>query len=91
VTATGEYGYTSAVATETSKVLPVAVETESFNSRLTAHFVGGTSGNDTVKFGKSGRSGIAVTLNGVSRERSTQAARSSSSAKGGPTPSANPD
>ncbi len=66
VTATDEYGYTSAPATETIKVVPVAVETDPFNSKLTALFVGGTSGNDTVKFAASGKSGIAVTLNGVS-------------------------
>ena len=66
VTATDEFGYTSAVATETIKVVPVAVETDPFNPRLTALFVGGTSGNDTVKFAASGRNGIAVTLNGVS-------------------------
>ena len=66
VTATDEFGYTSAVAAETIKVVPVAVETDPFNSKLTALFVGGTSGNDTVKFAASGKNGIAVTLNGVS-------------------------
>ena len=66
VTATDEYGYTSVPATETIKVVPVAVETDPFNSKLTALFVGGTSGNDSVKFAASGKSGIAVTLNGVS-------------------------
>jgi RHS repeat-associated protein len=66
VTATDEFGYTSAVATETIKVVPVAVETDPFNSKLSALFVGGTSGNDTIKFAASGNSGIVVTLNGVS-------------------------
>ena len=66
VTATDEFGYASAVATETIKVVPVAVETDPFNSKLTALFVGGTSGNDTIKFAASGKSGDAVTLNGVS-------------------------
>jgi hypothetical protein len=66
VTATDEYGHTSKTATVTIKVVPVAVETDPFNSRLTDLSVGGTSGNDTVKFAKSGKSGIAVTLDGVS-------------------------
>jgi hypothetical protein len=54
------------VATETTKVLPVGVEIVPFNSKPAALFVGGTSGNDTVKFAASGKTGIAVTLNGVS-------------------------
>ena len=65
VTATDEFGNTSAPATQTVKVVPVAVETDPFNSSLTALFVG-TSGSDTIKFAKSGKNGIAVTINGVS-------------------------
>jgi PKD domain len=66
VTTTDKSGYPSLPATVTIKVVAVAVETDPFNSKLTALFVGGTSGNDTVKFAASGKSGIAVTLNGVS-------------------------
>ncbi len=65
VTATDEYGNVSVVATETIKVVPVAVEADPFHPGETALFVGGTSGNDTVSFAASGRN-IAVTLNGVS-------------------------
>jgi PKD repeat protein len=66
VTATDEFGHASQAATTNISVVPLAVETDPFNSNLTALFVGGTSGNDTVKFVASGKSGIAVTLNGVS-------------------------
>jgi RHS repeat-associated protein len=65
VTATDEYGHTSTTATVTIKVVPVAVETDPFNTSQTALFVGGTTGNDTVSFAASGKN-IAVTLNGVS-------------------------
>jgi PKD repeat protein len=65
VTATDEYGHASKVATVTIKVVPVAVETDPFNTSLTALFVGGTAGNDTVSFAASGKN-IAVTLNDVS-------------------------
>jgi PKD domain len=65
VTATDEYGNVSVVATQTIKVVPVAVEADPFHPGETALFVGGTSGNDTVGFAASGRN-IAVTLNGVS-------------------------
>jgi hypothetical protein len=66
VTATDEYGHTSKAATVAIKVVPVAVETDPFNTSQTALFVGGTAGNDTIAFASSGRNGIAVTLNGVS-------------------------
>jgi PKD domain len=66
VTATDEFGNTSLAATLTIKVVTVAVETDPFNAKETALFVGGTTGNDTIKFAASGKSGISVTLNGVS-------------------------
>ena len=65
VTATDEYGHSSKTATIIIKVVVAALETNPFNSKLTALFVGGTSGNDTVAFAPSGRN-VAVTLNGVS-------------------------
>ncbi len=65
VTATDEFGHKSAAATLTIKVVPVAVETNPFNTSQTALFVGGTTGNDTVSFAASGKS-ITVKLNGVS-------------------------
>ena len=65
VTATDEFGHISSAATTTVKVVPVAVEVDPFNTRQTALFVGGTTGNDTVSFVASGKN-IAVTLNGVS-------------------------
>jgi hypothetical protein len=65
VTATDEFGHKSAIATVVIHVVPVAVETNPFNTSQTALFVGGTSGRDTVAFTKSGAN-IAVTLNGVS-------------------------
>jgi hypothetical protein len=66
VTATDEFGNTSAVAKQTIVVASVAVETNPFNRTQTALFVGGTSGNDTVNFALSGKNGIAVTLDGKS-------------------------
>ena len=66
VTGVDEYGHASATATTTIKVVPVAVETDLLNPNLTALFVGGTTGNDTVQFAASGKTGIAVTLDGVS-------------------------
>jgi len=63
VTATDEFGHTSAVATMTLKVVPAAVETDPFNSGQTALFVG-TSGGASVAFTPSGKS-IAVTLDGA--------------------------
>ncbi len=66
MTATDEFGHTSAPATVMINVVSVALETDPFNSNRTALFVGGTSGNDTVTFTASGKNGIAVTLNGVS-------------------------
>jgi len=65
VTATDEFGSISTQATQSINVAPVAVETDPFNSSLTALFVG-TSGNDTIKFAASAKNGVAVTLNGVS-------------------------
>jgi len=64
VTATDEFGHTSATATTAVKVVSVAVETDPFNSSETALFVG-TSGTETIDFTASGKSGIAVTLGGV--------------------------
>ena len=66
VTATDEFGNTSAVAKQTILVASVVVETNPFNRTQTALFVGGTSGNDTVNFAPSGKNGIAVTLDGKS-------------------------
>jgi hypothetical protein len=66
VTATDEYGHTSAPATVTLRVLFVFVGFNPFNPRQTALFVGGTGGNDTVSFTSAG-SGIAVSLNGVAQ------------------------
>jgi len=65
VTATDANGNTSAVATQSINVVQVAVEKDPFNPSLTALFVGGTSGNDSVNFSQ-GKNSIAVTLNGVS-------------------------
>jgi PKD repeat protein len=66
VTATDEFGNKSVGASQTIKVVPVALEIDPFNTSKTALFVGGTSGNDSVNFAPSGKAGIAVTLNGVS-------------------------
>jgi hypothetical protein len=66
VTATDEYGHSSSTATTTVTVVPVAVETDPFNANLTALFVGGTTGKDTVTFTASGNQ-IAVTLNKVAQ------------------------
>jgi VCBS repeat-containing protein len=66
VAVTDEFGHTSSAASAVIRVVPVAVETSPFGNGQTALFVGGTSGNDTVDFTASGKSGIAVTLNGVS-------------------------
>ena len=74
VTATDEYGNVSVVATQTIKVVPVAVEADPFHPGETALFVGGTSGNDTVSFATSGRN-IAVTLNSVSERTFSAMAR----------------
>jgi PKD repeat protein len=63
VTATDEFGHTSAVATMTLKVVPAAVETDPFNSGETALFIG-ASGNASVAFTLSGKS-IEVTLDGT--------------------------
>jgi uncharacterized membrane protein len=63
VVATDEFAHTSAAATETISVVPVAVETNPFNTSETALFVG-TSGKSTIGFAASGQN-IAVTLNGV--------------------------
>jgi hypothetical protein len=64
VTATDEYGHTSAAATAKIGVASVAVETDPFNSSQTALFVG-TSGTETIGFTPSGKSGISVTLGGT--------------------------
>ncbi len=66
VTATDEYGYACAVATRDDQGRLRGRRADPFHSELTALFVGGTSGNDTVSFTASGKNGIAVTLNGVS-------------------------
>jgi PKD repeat protein len=63
VTATDEYGHVSAAATATIEVVPVALETDPFNSGQSALFVG-SSGNATVTFAASGK-GIDVTLGGL--------------------------
>jgi RHS repeat-associated protein len=65
VTATDEYGHTSAPATATIKVVSVAVESDPFNSSQTALYVG-TSGTAAISFAASGNGGIGVTLNGAS-------------------------
>ena len=91
MTATDKFGDTSVPATVTIEVVAAAVETDPFNSKLTALFVGGTSGNDTVKFAKAGKSGIAVTLNGVSEGTYTTSGPLIIFGRGGVTPSANPD
>jgi PKD repeat protein len=64
VTATDEYGHVSKAATVAIKVVAVAVETNPFNKNQTALFVG-AAGSSTVSFAESGKSGIAVTINGT--------------------------
>jgi hypothetical protein len=64
ITATDEYGHSSSAGTTTITVVPVAVEIDPFDPSLTALFVGGTGGKDTVAFTASGNQ-IAVTLNKV--------------------------
>ncbi|HET6323701.1 MAG TPA: PKD domain-containing protein, partial [Planctomycetaceae bacterium] len=66
VTATDEFGHTSAPATVTIRVLFVFIGFNPFNIHQTALFVGGTGGNDTVSF-TTASGGIAVTLNGVAQ------------------------
>jgi hypothetical protein len=66
VTATDEFGHTSSTATRTVRVVAAAVETDPFDATKSALFVGGTSGNDTVAFTRSGGR-IAVSLNRTSQ------------------------
>jgi PhoPQ-activated pathogenicity-related protein len=65
VTATDEFGRTSAPATVTIRVLPIFIGLNPFNPNQTALFVGETPG-DTVSF-SAAAGGIGVTLNGVSQ------------------------
>ncbi len=65
VTATDEFGHSSAPASVTIKVLLVTLEPFPLKKNETALFVGGTSGNDTVIFAAAGTNTIAVTLDGV--------------------------
>jgi PhoPQ-activated pathogenicity-related protein len=67
VTATDEFGHTSAPATVSIRVEFAFVGIDPFDRTQTALFVGGTGGNDTVSFAASGTGGTAVTLNGVSQ------------------------
>jgi large repetitive protein len=64
VTATDEFGNASTAATLVINVVPVAVETNPFNTSQTALFVG-TSGKETISFTASA-GGITVSINGVS-------------------------
>ena len=65
VTATDEYGHTSAVATAEIRIISIFVGGNPLNTRQTALLIGGTTGNDTISLTPSGKNGIDVTLDGV--------------------------
>ncbi len=67
VTATDEFGHTSAPATVVIRVVFVFIGINPFNPKGTALYVGGTGGSDTVNFTAAANGGIGVTLNGVSQ------------------------
>jgi PhoPQ-activated pathogenicity-related protein len=67
VTATDEFGHTSAPASLVIRVLFVFVGFNPFNPHQNALIVGGTSGADTVSFTTAAGGGIAVSLNGVAQ------------------------
>jgi hypothetical protein len=66
VIATDEYGRVSASSSVTINIVEAAVETNPFNTKQTALFVGGTSGNDTIQLASAGTGIVAVTVNGMS-------------------------
>ena len=65
VTAVDEFGHASSPVSVAIRVLFVTLEPFPLNKNLTALFVGGTTGNDTVLFAAAPKGGIAVTLDGV--------------------------
>jgi hypothetical protein len=67
VTATDEFGHTSAPASLVIRVLFVFVGIDPFDPQQSALFVGGTLRSDTVSFTVGAGGGIAVSLNGVAQ------------------------
>src|SRR5262249_38050588 len=66
VTATDPSGNTSLVASTSLSITPIAMDTDPYNSSLTALYMGGTSGNDNIAITPVAGNGVKVGMNSAS-------------------------